>query len=74
MTTYEELEKLYQPETADEKEALRRVFDNIGSWPECSGCENCIASCQMMQDDYEGLLLTQNDIGGLLERALSNNN
>jgi len=63
--TIEELEKLYEPETANETGALKLVYDHIGSWPECSECANCIASCQMIQDDYEGLLLTQNDIGGL---------
>ena len=54
--TYEELEKLYEPETADEKEALRSVYDNIGEWPECSECDKCIAGCQMIQDDYDGKL------------------
>jgi len=66
--TYEELEKLYEPETATETEALKLVYDHIGCWPECSECANCIASCQMIQDDYEGLLLTQDDIGGLFAR------
>lgn len=54
--TRKQLVNAYQPETRKEKEVLSQVAAHVGTWPECASCRKCTPGCQLIQDDYEGLL------------------
>ena len=53
---YETLEEEYEPETKKEHDCLQSVFAHVGTWPECESCGECTSECELIIDDYEGLI------------------
>lgn len=46
----------YRPDNDIEREALQIVCDRVGTYPDCRSCPKCCAACQLINDDYSGLI------------------
>jgi len=56
---YSTLKAVYKPETEIEKEVLKQVSDHAQNYSECKLCscsQCCLSDCQLIQDDYDGLV------------------
>ena len=54
--TYETLRRRFSPETGIEHEAVQRLTEMCGSWPECASCKREVSSCQLLEDEYEAII------------------
>ena len=54
--TYKTLAKRHKPETAEERAAVRELTDYCGRFPECEKCQRRVASCQLLDDEYESII------------------
>lgn len=43
----------HQPENEIERAAVETIADMCGTFAECTDCENRVASCQLLDNQYE---------------------
>ena len=54
--TMDDMTAEYEPDNKTQRDALEKTWGKMGTWPECDACSECILTCQLVIDDYDGLL------------------
>jgi succinate dehydrogenase/fumarate reductase-like Fe-S protein len=52
---YETLRRYYRPEDEAEVGALKIALERSGTYHECAECHRCVAGCDLISNDYEGM-------------------
>jgi ferredoxin len=46
----------FEHETPTERLALKVAAETAGTFPECSSCGRCVASCELILNEYESVV------------------